>query len=108
MKTAFWQASLTASQAGENSQINGLEHAIESSILTVLILSKGTDLGCCRLLQRFLQLQSEKQHMDCDQRFWLGPLSAPHAQPCLNARRSALPLLRIHPELHQGRPILGR
>jgi hypothetical protein len=40
MKTAFWQASLTASQAGENSQTNGLEHTIESSILTDLILRK--------------------------------------------------------------------
>ena len=30
MKTAFWQASLTASQAGEKSQTNGLEHTIES------------------------------------------------------------------------------
>jgi hypothetical protein len=40
MKTAFWQASLTASQAGENSQTNGLEHTIKSSILTDLILRK--------------------------------------------------------------------
>jgi hypothetical protein len=37
MKTAFRQASLTASQAGENSQTNGVEHSIESSILTDLI-----------------------------------------------------------------------
>jgi hypothetical protein len=34
MKTAFWQASFTASQAGENSQTNGIKHNIESSILT--------------------------------------------------------------------------
>jgi hypothetical protein len=40
MKTAFWQASLTASQAGENSQTNGLEHTIESRILADLILRK--------------------------------------------------------------------
>jgi hypothetical protein len=40
MKTAFWQASLTTSQAGENSQTNGLKHTIESSILTDLILRK--------------------------------------------------------------------
>jgi hypothetical protein len=40
MKTAFWLASLTASQAGENSQTNGLEHTMESSILTDLILRK--------------------------------------------------------------------
>jgi len=32
-----WQASLTASQAGENSQTDGFEHAIESSIPTDLI-----------------------------------------------------------------------
>jgi hypothetical protein len=32
MKTAFWQASLTASQAGENSQTNGLEHTIKLEI----------------------------------------------------------------------------
>jgi hypothetical protein len=36
MKTAFWQAYLTASQAEENSQTNGLEHTIESSILADL------------------------------------------------------------------------
>jgi hypothetical protein len=40
MKIAFWQARLTASQAGENSQINGLEHTIQSSILTDVILRK--------------------------------------------------------------------
>jgi hypothetical protein len=36
MKTAFWQASLTASQDGESSRTNGLEHTLESSILTDL------------------------------------------------------------------------
>jgi hypothetical protein len=40
MMMAFWQASLTTSQAGENSQTNGLEHTIESSILTDQILRK--------------------------------------------------------------------
>jgi hypothetical protein len=43
MRTAFWQASLTASQAGEKSQTNGLEHTIESSILTDLILRKNAE-----------------------------------------------------------------
>jgi hypothetical protein len=45
MKTAFWQASLTASQAGENSQTNGpgLEHTMESIILTDLILMKNAE-----------------------------------------------------------------
>jgi hypothetical protein len=43
MKTALWQTSLTASQAGENSQTNGLEHTIESSILTDLILRKNAE-----------------------------------------------------------------
>jgi hypothetical protein len=42
MKTAFWQASLTASQAGEKSQTNGLEYTIESSILTDLIRKRST------------------------------------------------------------------
>jgi hypothetical protein len=37
MKTIFGQASLSASQAGENSQTNGFEHTIESIILTDLI-----------------------------------------------------------------------
>jgi hypothetical protein len=37
---AFWQANFTASQAGENSQTNGLENTIKSSILTDLILRK--------------------------------------------------------------------
>jgi hypothetical protein len=40
LKTAFWQAFLTASQAGENSQSDGFEDTIESSILTDLILRK--------------------------------------------------------------------
>jgi hypothetical protein len=40
MKTAFWQAILKASQAGENSQTNCLKHKIKSSILTDLILRK--------------------------------------------------------------------
>jgi hypothetical protein len=40
MKMASWQASLTASRAGENSQTNGFEHAIEPSILTDLLLRK--------------------------------------------------------------------
>jgi hypothetical protein len=43
MKAASWQASLTASQAGENSQTNGLNHTIESSILTDLKLRKNTE-----------------------------------------------------------------
>ena len=42
MKTAFWQVSLTASQAGENSQTNvlRLKHTIESSIPTDMIFMK--------------------------------------------------------------------
>jgi hypothetical protein len=43
MKTAFWQASSTASKDGENSQTNGLEHTIESSILTDLIFRKSAE-----------------------------------------------------------------
>jgi hypothetical protein len=46
MKTAFWQASLPASQAEENNQTNGLEHtnmAIESSILTQYPYSRSLD-----------------------------------------------------------------
>jgi hypothetical protein len=50
MKTAFWQASLTASQAGESSHTNGFEHTIESSILTDLILRKTAALQYLRLL----------------------------------------------------------
>jgi hypothetical protein len=40
MKTAFWQASLKASQAEEHSQTNCLVFTIESSILTDLIVRK--------------------------------------------------------------------
>jgi hypothetical protein len=43
MKTAFLQVSLTASQARENSQTNGLKHTIESGILKDLIVMKTAD-----------------------------------------------------------------
>jgi hypothetical protein len=48
MKTAFWQVSLTASQAGENRQTNGFEHTIESSILMDLIFRKTAEEECCK------------------------------------------------------------
>jgi hypothetical protein len=43
MKSASWQASLMTPRAGENSQTNGFQHTIESSILTDLILRKTTE-----------------------------------------------------------------
>jgi hypothetical protein len=67
-------------------------------------------LPCCRrsLHQRFLQLQPRHQLMDRDQLHRLGPLAATYAQPCRNARRAALSLLRLCPGLRPGRSSLGR
>jgi hypothetical protein len=43
MKTALWQANLTASQARGNNQTNSLENTIESSVLTGLIFRKNSE-----------------------------------------------------------------
>jgi hypothetical protein len=59
MKTAFWQVSLMASQAGENSQTNGLEHTIESSILTDLILKPAKKSSSINASQ------NSNQHNNC-------------------------------------------
>jgi hypothetical protein len=67
MKTAFWQASLTASQAGENSQTNGLEHTIESSILTDLILRKTAEEE--RHCKKHPQTSEEVQFNQCISKF---------------------------------------
>jgi hypothetical protein len=67
MKTAFWQASLTASQAGENSQTNGLEHTIESSILTDLILRKTAEEE--RHCKKHPQTSEEVQFNKCISKF---------------------------------------
>jgi hypothetical protein len=66
MKTSFWQASLTASQAGENSQTNSLEHSIESSIQTDLILRK-TEWHC----KEHPQTSEEVQLNQCISKFKL-------------------------------------
>jgi hypothetical protein len=67
MKTAFWQASLTASQAGENSQTNGLEHTIEFSILTDLILRKTAEEE--RHCKKHPQTSEEVQFNQCISKF---------------------------------------
>jgi hypothetical protein len=67
MKTAFWQASLTAPQAGENSQTNSLKHTIESSILTDPILGKtAEEEGHCK---KHPQTSEEVQFNQCISKF---------------------------------------
>jgi hypothetical protein len=67
MKTAFWQANLTASQAGENGQTNGLEHTIESSILTDLIHRKTAEE--VRYCKKHTQTSEEVQFNQCISKF---------------------------------------
>jgi hypothetical protein len=69
MKTAFWQASLRASQAGENNQTNSLKHTIDSSALRDLILRKTAEEQ--RHCKEHPQSSEEVQFNQCISKFKL-------------------------------------